>query len=153
MDLRYYILVKLLAILDSLFHGLVITTSASIGMEGSQKVVSSSDFKNLILPNGLNWGLLLCSIYDKMMESQQLVLLASNMVIYCRLTVCQIPPEPFKVHLSTHSCHTGLREKWVKADCLTFVSIIHMYWWSVDWSSIEWCWKVFLNCAGIRLFW
>ena len=46
-------------ILDSLFHGLVNTTSNSMEVEGgvvigNQDVVGSSDFKNLTLSSGLN---------------------------------------------------------------------------------------------------
>ena len=111
-------LVYLPAILDSLFHGPSNTTSTSItvenGCDGGHKVVGFPGFKNLTLPNDL-------------------LSLAGHVVIYSRLTVCQVPPRPFQDHPNTHGCQTGFRKRpaLVKVYCLTFdswsivVAIIH----------------------------
>ena len=44
------------AILDSLFHKVVNTTSIPIGVVGSHKVAGSSDTKLFLWPNGFNSG-------------------------------------------------------------------------------------------------
>ena len=44
------------AILDSLFHKVVNTTSTPIGVEGSHEVAGSSGIKTILWPNGFNSG-------------------------------------------------------------------------------------------------
>ena len=44
------------AILDSLFHKVVNTTSIPIGVEGSHEVAGSSDTQTFLWPNGFNSG-------------------------------------------------------------------------------------------------
>ena len=98
-------LVDLLTILDCVFHGLVNTTSISIGVEGGRQ---QGALKRRVPLNSK----VLCSYYHKMMPYQQLILLASQVVIYSRLTVvCQVPPESFNDHSNTHGHQTGSRSR------------------------------------------
>ena len=65
-----------------------------------------------------------------MMPNQQLILLASHAVIYNKMAICQVPPEPF---INRELMEVRLeKETPVKADCLTFGNITHMYCWFTD---------------------
>ena len=82
-----------------------------------------------------------------MMSDQQLMLLASHVEIYSKLTV-----KSHQSHLKTtqHSYTSDRfkKEAWVKANCLTFSSIAYMYCWSID-VVIKWCRKVCLETVCV----
>ena len=97
-------LVDLLTILDSVIHGLVNTTSTSIGVEGGRQ------------QRALNWRVplnskALCSYYHKMMRNQQLILYISKPSGDLQQVHSSLSPVSFNDHSSTHGHQTGSRSR------------------------------------------
>ena len=107
---------------------------------GSHIVAASySSFRNLTLPNGLNWGFLVLilsqndarswfSIDDKPYGNVQ------------QVTVCQVPSEQFKDYLSTLRCQIGSKKGLSKSRLFNFWQYYThalLVYWSSYWMMLK----------------
>ena len=95
--------------------------------------MGSSTFKNLTLPHCFSWDLLVVCLSQN--EAISIDNIASEPFVWW-FTAGWLSIKSYQSHLKTTWTLVDIRQTreraWIKANCLTFGSITHMYCWSID---------------------